>query len=142
MSSERRASSASSPRRVSRRLRSRMSGWEREASAQTVGSAIFSSITESSRWSRAESKILPQIAHFVTNRGVGVFEVAKHMNSSLRQLGPNIPCSTRFGDDLIGIGRFRRRVRLTVVPVSHGQFQLQIAIPQGLIRVGTKIVTE
>jgi len=55
-----------------------MRGCEREASAQTVGSAIFSSITESSRWSRAESKILPQIAYFVADRGVGVFEIAKH----------------------------------------------------------------
>jgi hypothetical protein len=33
----------------------------------------------SSRRSRAESKILPQIAHFVADRGVGVFEIAKHM---------------------------------------------------------------
>src|SRR5580704_7831603 len=86
MSSERRASSVSSANRVSRRLRSRMSGWEREASAQMVGSEIFSSIVARSRRSCAESKILPQIAHFVADRGVGVFEIAKHINFSLRQL--------------------------------------------------------
>src|SRR5271170_2561644 len=83
MSSDRRASSASSARRVSRRLRSRMSGCEREASAQTVGSEIFSSMVANSRRSRDESKILPQIAHSVADRGVSVFEIGKH-GSSLR----------------------------------------------------------
>src|ERR1700761_8099339 len=78
MSSERRASSASSARRVSRRLRSRMRGWERAPSAQIAGSAIFSSMAARSRRSRAESKILPQIADFVADRGVGVFEISKH----------------------------------------------------------------
>ena len=39
----------------------------------------------SSRRRRAESKILPQIAHFVADRGVGVFEIGKHVCSSLRQ---------------------------------------------------------
>jgi hypothetical protein len=56
-----------------------MRGCEREASAQTVGSAIFSSMMESSRRRRAESKILPQIADFVADRGVGVFEIAEHI---------------------------------------------------------------
>jgi hypothetical protein len=55
-----------------------MRGWEREASAQTVGSAIFSSMMESSRRSLEESKILPQSAHFVADRGVGVFEIREH----------------------------------------------------------------
>jgi hypothetical protein len=55
-----------------------MSGCEREASAQMVGSEIFSSMVASSRRSRAESKILPQIADFVADRGVGVFEIAEH----------------------------------------------------------------
>jgi hypothetical protein len=45
-----------------------------------VGSAIFSSIVANSRRSRAESKILPQIAYFVADRGVGVFEIAKHIS--------------------------------------------------------------
>jgi hypothetical protein len=45
-----------------------------------VGSAVFSSMMANSRRRRAESKILPQIAHFVADRGVGVFEIAKHMN--------------------------------------------------------------
>ena len=49
-------------------------------SAQMVGSAVFSSMAASSRRRRAESKILPQIAHFVADRGVGVFEIAKHMD--------------------------------------------------------------
>jgi hypothetical protein len=35
-------------------------------------------MTESSRRRRAESKILPQIAYFVADRGVGVFEIGKH----------------------------------------------------------------
>jgi hypothetical protein len=54
-----------------------MSGWEREASAQMVGSEIFSSREANSRRRRAESKILPQIAHSVADRGV--FEIAQHM---------------------------------------------------------------
>jgi hypothetical protein len=55
-----------------------MSGCEREASAQMVGSEIFSSMAASSRRRRDESKILPQIAYFVADRGVGVFEIGKH----------------------------------------------------------------
>src|SRR5579871_4045995 len=86
MSSERRASSASSARRVSMRLRSRMSGCERAGSAQTEGSEVFSSMVASSRRRRAESKILPQIAHLFADRGVGVFKIANHI-VSLRQFG-------------------------------------------------------
>src|SRR5580698_10466490 len=78
MSSERRASSVSSAMRDSRRLRSRIRGCEREASAQTVGSAIFSSTTASSRFRRDESKILPQFAYSVAHRGVGIFKVTQH----------------------------------------------------------------
>ena len=37
----------------------------------------------SSRRRRAESKILPQIAHFVADRGVGKFEIAQHRFSLL-----------------------------------------------------------
>ena len=62
------------------RLRSRMRGCERAGSAQTEGSEVFSSMVASSRRRRAESKILPQIAHFVADRGVGVFEIAEHMS--------------------------------------------------------------
>jgi hypothetical protein len=43
-----------------------------------AGSEVFSSMMASSRRRRAESKILPQIANLVADRGVGVFEIAKH----------------------------------------------------------------
>jgi hypothetical protein len=43
-----------------------------------VGSEIFSSMVARSRLSRAESKILPQIADFVADRGVRVFEITEH----------------------------------------------------------------
>src|ERR1700722_17738640 len=104
MSSERRASSASSARRVSRRLRSRMSGCEREASAQTVGSEIFSSMVASSRRSRAESKILPQSAHFFADRGVGVFVVAKHMKLVYGTLAFEAECEGKCRDECAGVG--------------------------------------
>ena len=48
------------------------------ASAQTVGSEIFSSIEVSSRRSRGASKILPQFADFFADWGVLVFEVGEH----------------------------------------------------------------
>src|SRR5215471_3892887 len=85
MSSERRASSASSASTDSMRLRSRMSGCERAGSAQMAGSAVFSSMAASSRRRRGASKILPQIANLLANRGVGVLEVGNHVSFSLRQ---------------------------------------------------------
>jgi hypothetical protein len=50
-----------------------MRGCERAASAQMVGSAVFSSMVASSRRRRAESKILPQVADFVANWVIGEF---------------------------------------------------------------------
>jgi hypothetical protein len=46
-----------------------------------VGSAIFSSVTASSRFSRAESKILPQFANPLAHRGVSVFQIVDHASS-------------------------------------------------------------
>jgi hypothetical protein len=57
-----------------------MRGCEREASAQMVGSAIFSSMRESSRRRRGESKILPQFANSIADRGERVFKVGKHIS--------------------------------------------------------------
>jgi hypothetical protein len=50
----------------------------RAASAHTAGSAIFSSIAASSRFSRAESKILPQLADPLAHRGVSIFQIVDH----------------------------------------------------------------
>jgi len=52
-----------------------MRGCEREASAQIAGSEVFSSMAASSRRRRGASKILPQVADFVADWGVEVFEV-------------------------------------------------------------------
>src|SRR5215471_14167830 len=100
MSSERRASSASSASTDSMRLRSRMSGCERAGSAQMAGSAVFSSIAVSSRRRRGASKILPQIANLLANRGVGVLEVGNHVCFSLRQFGSQAKSECR--------GRYQR----------------------------------
>jgi hypothetical protein len=98
MSSCRRASSASSASSVSSRFRSRINGCDRAPSAHTAGSPIFSSITASSRFSRAESKILPQLANPVAHRGVSVFQMINHAASLPRFSGaPNavIPTEAR-----------------------------------------------
>src|ERR1039458_1293155 len=81
MSSARRASSASSASSVSSRLRSRISGCDFAPFAHTLGSEIFSSITASSRFSRAASKILPQLANPFAHRGVSVFQIVNHASS-------------------------------------------------------------
>src|SRR5438067_10191004 len=81
MSSNLRASSVSSPSSVSSRLRSRISGCERAGSAQTLGSEILVSMSASSRLSRGASKILPQLAHPVANRGVAILQFIQHGDS-------------------------------------------------------------
>ena len=48
---------------------------EAAGSDHSAGSASFVSISESSLRMRAGSKILPQVAHLVTHRGVGEFEI-------------------------------------------------------------------
>jgi len=55
-----------------------MRGCDLAASAQMEGSEILCSMVASSDLRRAESKILPQLAHFFADRGVGKFEITQH----------------------------------------------------------------
>ena len=58
----------------------------------------------SSRRRRAESKILPQIAYFVADRGVRVFEIAEHRSLVYGKFGSKAQCEGNCSDESTGVG--------------------------------------
>src|SRR5512146_945874 len=79
MSSLRRARSWSVDKPSSRRLRSRITFWEFSGSDQKFGSFTF--FSTSSSWARnlGASKILPELAHLVLQRGILLFKLFQHV---------------------------------------------------------------
>jgi hypothetical protein len=57
-------------------LRSRIRGCDAAGLDHMAGSASFVSMSVSSRWRRAGSKILPQVADLIAHWSVGVFEIS------------------------------------------------------------------
>src|SRR5581483_5289406 len=78
MSSPRRTRSASVANTSSRRLRSRITVWDFSGFVHRLGSATCFSTSASCWRSLPVSKVLPQVAHFILERRVFLFQFFDH----------------------------------------------------------------